>query len=115
MSTSLGIILALDWRVGLIAFGLWIFLLVLTRYISLASMIATASTPVLLRVMKPAADPDRTAFVVVTAIIAALVILKHLPNLKRLLSGTEPKVGEKAEIPVPEGIEGGPESETEYR
>ncbi len=47
--------------------------------------------------------------------LAVLVVLKHVPNIGRRLSGTESKIGQKAEVPLPEGIGGGPESETEYR
>ena len=115
VSSTLGVVLALDWRVGLIAFAIWSFALVVSRYISLSSMVATALVPVLFALIKPEAAEAQRAFVGGGIALAVLVNLKHIPNLKRLIAGTESKVGEKAEIPTPEGIGGGPESETEYR
>lgn len=115
VSTSLGAVLALDWRVGLIAFGVWVFLLILSRYISLSSLVAALSVPVLFALIKPETVAAQPVFIACGVALALLVIIKHIPNLGRLLAGTESKVGQKAEIPLPEGIEGGPESETEYR
>ena len=115
VSTTLGAILALDWRVGLIAFAIWLFVLGLTRFISVASMVATALAPVLFLVLPPKTPEARGAWVAAGIALAVVVVLRHIPNLGRLIKGTESRVGQKAEIPLPEGIEGGPESETEYR
>jgi glycerol-3-phosphate acyltransferase PlsY len=115
VSTSLGAVLGLDWRVGLIAFAGWIFLLILSRYISLSSIVAAISVPVLFAFLKPETAATQRPFLIMGIALAALVLLKHIPNIKRLLTGTESKVGEKTPLPMPEGIEGGPESETEYR
>jgi len=115
VSTSLGAVLGLDWRVGLLAFAVWVFLLILSRYISLSSMVAAVSVPVLFGLLKPETAAAQRPFLIAGIALAVLVVLKHLPNIGRLLRGTESKIGQKAEIPLPEGIGGGPESETEYR
>jgi glycerol-3-phosphate acyltransferase PlsY len=118
VSTTLGVILALDWRVGLIAFAIWLFVLGLTRFISVSSMVATALTPLLFLVMPPLPSHSANArgpLVAAGIALALVVVLRHIPNIRKLIKGTESRVGEKAEVPRPEGIEGGPESETEYR
>lgn len=117
VSTALGATLGLDWRVGLIAFGIWLFFVAVTRYISLSSMIASISVPLLFAVMpfpESHADAQRP-YLILGIGFAVLVILRHLPNIRRLLSGTETKIGERVQAPIAEGVGGGAESETEYR
>ncbi len=115
VSTSLGAVLALDWRVGLIAFGAWVFVLIISRFISVSSMVAAITVAVCFGLIKPEDPAAHGPFLAAGVALALLVVLKHLPNVKRLLAGTESRVGEKPDLPQPEGIEGGPESETEYR
>jgi hypothetical protein len=63
----------------------------------------------------PAQAAARQPYIIFGILLAALIILRHLPNLRRLVAGTETKIGEKAEAPRAQDAEGGPESETEYR
>ncbi|MEI6503780.1 MAG: glycerol-3-phosphate 1-O-acyltransferase PlsY [Armatimonadota bacterium] len=90
VSTSLGVIIGLDWRVGLICFGTWAVIVAITRYISLGSIIGCAmSAPVMLLFH------DRLLAVAAATVIALIVILRHLPNIQRLLNGTERKIGHR--------------------
>ena len=77
----------LDWRMGLIAWGLFVLLWLLTRYVSLGSIVATASMPVSAFFVF-GHDPLLT---VLCAVVAALVIFCHRENIRRLLHGTENK------------------------
>lgn len=77
----------LDWRIGLIAWGLFVLLWLLTRYVSLGSIVATASMPVSAFFVF-GHDPLLTAL---CAVVAALVIFCHRENIRRLLHGTENK------------------------
>ena len=77
----------LDWRMGLIAWGLFVLLWLLTRYVSLGSIVATASMPVSAFFVF-GHDPLLTAL---CAVVAALVIFCHRENIRRLLHGTENK------------------------
>ena len=77
----------LDWRIGLIAWGLFILLWLLTRYVSLGSITATASMPVTAFFVFHH-DPLLTGL---CAVVAALVIYCHRENIRRLLHGTEHK------------------------
>ncbi len=90
VSTSLGILLAIDWRIGLCVFAVWLIVVVSTRYISLASILAAASAPAFLAYYT--GSPYYLALGVVTAL---LLIGRHQPNIGRLLAGTESKIGQK--------------------
>ena len=78
----------LDWRMGLIAWGLFVLLWLLTRYVSLGSIAATASMPVSAFFVFHH-DPLLT---LLSAVVAALVISCHRENIHRLLHGTEHKI-----------------------
>ncbi len=72
----------------------WIIVAAIWRYVSLASMVAAAMLPLyLLATQSPISD--YLPFVYITVLLAALVVLRHLTNLKRLLAGTESKLGQK--------------------
>lgn len=77
----------LNWRMGLIAWGLFVLLWLLTRYVSLGSIAATASMPVSAFFVFHH-DPLLT---LLSAVVAALVIYCHRENIHRLLHGTEHK------------------------
>lgn len=81
------LVLLLDWRVALIAWGLFVSLWLLTRYVSLGSVAATASMPVSVFLLLG----HNWLYTVLSAAIAALVIWCHRGNIQRLLTGTEKK------------------------
>ncbi|MCE9618517.1 MAG: glycerol-3-phosphate 1-O-acyltransferase PlsY [Planctomycetes bacterium] len=96
----------------LIALGLWLICMKLTRIVSLSSMIAALSLPLSAALLLPwdqfeappepatpgiPLSPNGTPLpaVIACGLIAALVFATHRANVKRLLSGTEPRVGQK--------------------
>lgn len=81
------LVLMLDWRVALIAWGLFVSLWSLTRYVSLGSVAATASMPVSVFLLMG----HNWLYTVLSAAVAALVIWCHRGNIRRLLTGTEKK------------------------
>ena len=81
------IVLLLDWRVALIAWGLFAALWLLTRFVSLGSVAATASMPVSVFFLLG----HNWLYTVLSAAVAALVIWCHRGNIQRLLHGTEKK------------------------
>lgn len=88
VATSLGVFLTLAPWASLCAFGTWGVLVLLTRYISVASVIGSLSLPLLWMWVFPTND-----IVHVFALLAALWITwKHRPNFQRLRAGTEPRV-----------------------
>ncbi|MCE5314376.1 MAG: glycerol-3-phosphate 1-O-acyltransferase PlsY [Armatimonadota bacterium] len=96
VATSLGVIFGLNWLIALIAFALWVILVGITRYISLASIIATISVPSMMFFWKSQHVP--VAFQALAVVAALAIVVKHTSNVKRLLSGTEAKIGERVDI-----------------
>ena len=94
IATSAGVFMALVPQALLVALGAWIFLFVLTRYVSVASIAAAAVLPV--AAWFTTHDPGLTA---VAGVLGALAIYKHKKNLERLLAGTENRIefGKKPE------------------
>lgn len=98
------LVLLLDWRVALIAWGLFAVLWLLTRYVSLGSIAATASMPVSVFLLMG----HNWLYTALSAAIAALVIWCHRGNIQRLLSGTEKKF--HWHVDAPAGGEDGPQA-----
>ncbi len=87
VSTFLGILLALAWPAGLAACATWAVTAVLSRISSLSALVAAALAPVWLWVFGvPGA-------VWLAVILALLVWFKHAPNIRRIMNGTEPRIG----------------------
>jgi len=86
VATALGVFLALAPLAVAIAIALFAVLMFLWRYVSLGSISAAAAMPLAVYLL----GESRTV-TVVTLVIAAIVIIRHHENIKRLLSGTENK------------------------
>lgn len=91
VATFVGVTLALSWPVGLMMCLTWLGAAVLWRTSSLAALIAAAATPVYLVFWK------QYLFAGVVLFLAALLFAAHRQNIRRLLEGREPKIGEGAE------------------
>lgn len=94
VATFIGVLLALWWP-GLIAFAvLWLAVAYLTRYSSLAALVASALLP-LGHLALDWRSGQVTALSLVFLAMAALLWWKHRPNIERLLAGTEGRIGQK--------------------
>lgn len=89
VATSLGILLALAWPVGIAACATWLLVAAISRYSSLAALLALAAAPVyaLLWANLPIA--------IGALFLALLSALRHRANIARLINRTEPKIGRK--------------------
>jgi glycerol-3-phosphate acyltransferase PlsY len=100
--TSFAVMMMINWKIALVALALFILVVAITRYVSLGSVLAALSLPIFTLV--PVFVPDfgaRMFLLVFTAAIGFLIIVRHAPNMKRLLKGTESKLGDrKKEEPV---------------
>ena len=74
---------------AVIALVIYVLCVVTTRYVSLGSMLGTASLPISALVMHRS-----TVLVGMSALIALFVIVRHRANISRLLAGTEAKAGQ---------------------
>lgn len=89
VATSLGVLVVLAWPVGVTAMLCWLLVALVTRYSSLAALVSFAFASV-------AASLFRfTDLIWLTVAIAALILFKHIPNIQRLIKGTEPYIGQK--------------------
>ena len=89
VATSLGVLLAASWPVGLAACLAWLAAAALTRYSSLGVLCALASAPFFAYWL---AGPPVTALAVPLALLG---IARHRANIRRLLKGDEPRMGRK--------------------
>lgn len=90
VATYIGILIGLAWQAAIAFCLVWLAVAVLTRYSSLAGLVASAIVPPLLWLI---AD-ERTA--ILFALLTLMLWIMHRPNIARLLAGTEPKIGRSA-------------------
>jgi glycerol-3-phosphate acyltransferase PlsY len=84
VATALGVFLALSPLAVAVALGVFIVLMLLWRYVSLGSVAAAAVMPLAVWLLG-----GGRSLIVVTTLIAVVVIIRHIENIKRLVSGTE--------------------------
>lgn len=94
IATSAGVLVALVPYALLIILGIWILVLGLTRFVSLASICASAALPFATWV-----TGGSFTMIAITSAMTALAIYKHKPNIQRLLNGTESRIGSKSTAP----------------
>jgi glycerol-3-phosphate acyltransferase PlsY len=95
VATGLGMLLGLVPAVGLACFGIFLTVLSASRIVSLSSVVAALSLPLLmLGSFATAGSGLRPAYLVLAILTTVLVVWRHRSNLQRLLAGTEPKLGQ---------------------
>ncbi len=92
VATSLGVVLMLDWKVGLIVAVIAIAIMAVTRYVSLGSIIGGAMFIIIEIVKAIVTSECNIVQLVCVIIIGGLLIARHHANIKRLLNGTENKL-----------------------
>ena len=92
-------IFVLDWRIACILLGMFIVIAAITKYVSLGSIISSASFCVCAALFGSFADSDPASAVntIIAAFCGGLIIYRHKANIGRLLSHSEKKLGEKAD------------------
>ena len=89
VATNAGVAFGLTWPLGVVYAVTWLGLLAITRISSLAGMAAVIAAAAAAWVM------EVRTFAIVLTLIAVLVLWLHRANIRRLMAGTEPKVGAK--------------------
>lgn len=97
VATAGGVFLGLTWVPTVIALVVFALVLLLTRMVSVASLAAALALPVVLFAW---AGPRAPLFIVGVA-MALFVGWTHRSNIGRIRRGEEPRIGRKAELPVP--------------
>ena len=90
VATAAGVLLALDPILGLAVAGTWLLVAYVSRYSSLAALIAAAAAPVISALMHGANNQT-----IVVGILGMALIGKHWQNIQRLMAGQESKIGSK--------------------
>lgn len=101
IATSLGVITALAWPVGLAAVLVWLLVTAIWRYASLSSLLMLLSAGAMMflydRVFDAGRHPFFAAFVILLLVVA---IVQHRANIDRLLHGRELKLSDKPGQPA---------------
>lgn len=86
VATGLGVISALMPKVTLIVVVVWVVLTLITRYVSVASIVAAVLTPIL-----AAAFKEPIIYFLFALVIAVFIVFRHKENIQRLKAGRENK------------------------
>ena len=89
VATSLGSMLGMNPLVALLCLGFFIIIVAITKYVSLGSILGIGLSPVIMMLN------HNTKGVLVTLFLTISVAITHKENIKRLLNGTERKLGQK--------------------
>lgn len=87
VATALGLLIFMMPKVAVASFGIWLVCVLLTRYVSLGSIMAAIFTPLLAWYLG-----YHSAYVIFSVVAAFFVVLRHKENIHRLLTGTESKI-----------------------
>jgi len=87
VATGLGVLVAAAWPIGVAACAVWLLVAGLARVSSLASLAAFSFAPFAALVL------EEFGVVKLSFTIAVLVFVRHQANIRRLLAGTEPRIG----------------------
>ena len=89
VATGLGVFLVLAPKLLVFSLGVFILTLLIFRYVSLSSISAAISLPLLMGV---SLQPYPKPFLIIAAIISLLIVFRHKENIRRMLKGEENKI-----------------------
>ncbi len=89
VATSLGSMIAVNPIIALSCFGFFLIIVAITKYVSLGSVLGIAASPFIMLAI------DNKKGFIIALFLTLSVAYTHRENIKRLLNGTERKIGEK--------------------
>lgn len=97
IATSLGVLLMINWQIGLICLVFALILMVITRIVSVGSIAAAILFPVLVIFIGQnyIVPVNNWSYLIFSIIVAVLVLFNHRENLKRIFTGKENKISFK--------------------
>lgn len=93
IATSLGVLFILNWKLGLICLLIGVTFIVFTKYVSLGSIMASISAPIISFIITREVNDY---LFLTTLFLGVLSIFRHRANIERLLKGKENKLGAKS-------------------
>ncbi|RLA38174.1 MAG: glycerol-3-phosphate acyltransferase [Gammaproteobacteria bacterium] len=90
VATAIGVLVGMDWVVGLATVGTWLVVAALSRYSSLSALVATGLAPAWVAWRFGGIEPALAC-----GVMTVLLFWRHQANIRRLLAGEEPKIGQK--------------------
>ena len=96
ISVAFGAMMAGTPPITAAAFGVWLVVVALTKYVSLASILAVAGYTVFTFISFMISGSYSIPHGIAAVILPAIIIYAHRSNIKRLMAGTERKIGEKS-------------------
>jgi glycerol-3-phosphate acyltransferase PlsY len=98
INVAFGAIMVMSWYTGLILMPVFFITLAVSRYISLSSIL-TALTLIIATIPFVIWGGEPFAYLVFALVAVPIVLFRHRGNIKRLISKTEPKIGQKVKLP----------------
>jgi acyl phosphate:glycerol-3-phosphate acyltransferase len=89
VATSLGILLAMSWQVGLATLGVFAVVVAISRIVSLSSISGAIAVTIFMVVFH-----QPLPYILFGIVGGLYVIVRHRSNIERILAGTEPKIGQ---------------------
>jgi acyl phosphate:glycerol-3-phosphate acyltransferase len=93
VATSLGILLAMNWQVGLATFAVFAIAVAISRIVSLGSICGAMTVSIFMILQN-----QPFAYILFVAVGGLYVITRHRSNVQRLIAGTEPKLGQNVAV-----------------
>ena len=88
VATSGGMVIMIDWRIALILFAIFVLTILISRYVSLGSIIMAVLYPVFMGLFHKDAG-----LVIISLVFTLIVVTAHRENIKKLINHTENKIG----------------------
>jgi acyl phosphate:glycerol-3-phosphate acyltransferase len=95
VATGCGAIIAIDYRVFLCGGIVWLVTRLATRYAGLASIMMGITFPITVLVLDRIQDERHPELLAGSLLLLLLILVRHRSNMRRMLQGTEPHIGEK--------------------
>ena len=92
VATSLGVLLMINWQIGLICLIFALLLMIITKMVSLGSISAAILFPVLTLFINEHYIVEGNGYLVFSIVLAIIVCFNHRQNIKRIMNGTENKL-----------------------
>lgn len=95
VATSLGVVLMLDWKIGVIVLVIALLIMAISKYVSLGSITAAVVFIILQIAVMVISKDFNIVRLICVIILGGLLIVRHRANIVRLIQGTENKLGAK--------------------